>query len=74
MAVWNAVAESSVPLFSGEKLIRVHVVAHRLNLSPRMVRHLIGTGELPASRIGQRAWGVTPSDLDRYMLKREWMI
>lgn len=74
MAVWNAVVGPALPVFSGERPLRVHVVAQRLNLSPRMVRHLIETGELRANRIGQRAWGITASDLDHYMMKRKWMI
>ena len=52
-----------------EKLLPVHVAAQRLGKAPRTVRHLIEGGRLPAKRIGKRAWGITPYDLEEYRVR-----
>jgi hypothetical protein len=47
----------------GKRLLRVHVVARLVRRSPRTVRRRIENHELPAIRIGRRAWGVRACDV-----------
>jgi excisionase family DNA binding protein len=49
---------------SQPEMLRVHIVARRLGRSDRTIRRLIQHGELPAQRLGQRAWGVLSIDVD----------
>jgi excisionase family DNA binding protein len=49
------------------KVVRVHVAARMLGCSPRTIRRLIQHQEIPAMRLGRRAWGIRACDL-----KQEW--
>jgi excisionase family DNA binding protein len=55
----------------GERSLRVHIVAKRLNRSRRMVRHLAQTGELHGFKIGLKLWAFRPQDVDAYRRKLE---
>jgi excisionase family DNA binding protein len=46
-----------------DRIIRVHIAARLLRCSGRTIRRRIQNQEIPASRIGRRAWGVRVSDL-----------
>ena len=48
-----------------DRVLRVHTVARLLGCSRRTVRRRILSYEIPARRIGRRAWGVRASDLGR---------
>ena len=47
-----------------ERILRVHIVAQKLNCSTRTVIRRIQSGEIPAIRIGRRPWGIRARDLD----------
>lgn len=47
------------------RLLRVHNAARILRCSTRTVRRRIENHEIPATRIGRRAWGIRFSDLSR---------
>jgi len=55
----------------GERPLRVHIVAKRLNRSRRMVRHLAQIGELHGFKVGPKLWAFLPQDVDAYMRKLE---
>lgn len=55
----------------GERPLRVHIVAKRLNRSRRMVRHLAQKGELHGFKIGPKLWAFLPQDVDAYRRKME---
>jgi excisionase family DNA binding protein len=48
-----------------ERILRVHTVAKLSGCSRRTIRRRIHNHEIPASRIGHRAWGIRASDLSR---------
>jgi excisionase family DNA binding protein len=41
---------------AGERLIHVHHVARRLNVSERTVRNLAARGNIPGFKVGPRLW------------------
>ncbi len=47
-----------------ERVLRVHIAAQKLSCSKRTVIRRIQRGEIPATRIGRRAWGIRAGDLD----------
>jgi excisionase family DNA binding protein len=49
--------------FSQPRYLRVHIVAKRLGVSRRTVRHWAVTGQIPATRIGEKSWGVLEDDV-----------
>jgi excisionase family DNA binding protein len=49
----------------------VHHVAKRLGISPRMVRHLAETGELPAYKAGRKIWRFLASDVEECRARRD---
>lgn len=46
-------------------LLSTTQAADRLGLTPGRVRQLIDTGQLPATRIGER-WAIDARDVDRF--------
>jgi excisionase family DNA binding protein len=50
---------------SEERILRVHTVAKLSGYSERTIRRRIQNHEIPASRIGRRAWGIRFSDLNK---------
>lgn len=48
-----------------DRVLRVHTVAKLSGYSERTIRRRIQNHEIPASRIGRRAWGVRAADLKR---------
>jgi excisionase family DNA binding protein len=61
--------------FTTKRILRTHVVATRLRLSRRMIRHLAATGQLRAIRLGHRAWGFLESDVEDFLhLREEWQM
>jgi excisionase family DNA binding protein len=48
-----------------DRILRVQTVAKLSGYSERTIRRRIQNHEIPASRIGRRAWGVRFSDLNR---------
>lgn len=53
-----------------DKLLRINIVAKRLNIPIRTVYHLIATGELPAIRITARNIRVRASEVDNFLEKK----
>jgi excisionase family DNA binding protein len=49
--------------WSAEGVVRVHIAAQKLDCSTRTVIRRIRRGQIPATRIGRRAWGIRVSDL-----------
>jgi excisionase family DNA binding protein len=56
---------NSVRVESANRMLRVHTLARLLGCSTRTIRRRIQNEEIPAVRIGRRAWGVRASDLGR---------
>jgi excisionase family DNA binding protein len=54
---------NSVKVETADRMLRVHTLARLLGCSSRTVRRRIQNDEIPAIRIGRRAWGVRASDL-----------
>lgn len=54
------------PLLAPVRLLEVAHVAHRLSVSPWLVRQFIHKLELPAIRVGAR-WRVDPQDLQAFI-------
>jgi len=48
-----------------DRILRVHTVATLLGRSRRTIRRHIQNHEIPAVRVGRRAWGIRASDLPR---------
>jgi excisionase family DNA binding protein len=48
-----------------DRVLRVRTVAKLSGYSERTIRRRIQNHEIPASRIGRRAWGIRFSDLGR---------
>jgi excisionase family DNA binding protein len=46
--------------------LRTHVVARRLKVSPRTVRHWAEKGLIPAQRAGIRPWTFDEADVDKF--------
>jgi excisionase family DNA binding protein len=46
-----------------ERILRVHIAALKLNCSARTIIRKIEHGEIAATRIGRRAWGIRACDL-----------
>lgn len=57
-------ATGTTPRTSGT--VAVAEAAALMGCSPRHVRALIGTGRLPAERVGARVWGIDATALDHY--------
>ena len=50
----------------------VEEIAERLKVHPQTVRKLVRSGELPASKIGERGgWRIAESDLLAFMAERK---
>ncbi len=49
----------------GNRILRVHTAAKILGCSARTVRRRILKREIPATRVGRRAWGIRACDLNR---------
>lgn len=49
------------------ELLTVSQTAQYLQLSEKTVRRLIGSGTLPASKLGNRSWRIRASDIDGYV-------
>jgi|HubBroStandDraft_6_1064221.scaffolds.fasta_scaffold841821_2 excisionase family DNA binding protein len=47
------------------KILRVHTVARLLGCSRRTIRRRIQQHQIPAFRIGRRAWGIRISELNQ---------
>jgi len=48
-----------------DRVLRVHTAAKLSGYSERTIRRRIQNREIPATRIGRRAWGIRLSDLSR---------
>jgi len=48
-----------------DRFVRVHIAARMLGCSPRTVRRRIEHREIPAMRLGRRAWVIRTCDLKR---------
>lgn len=55
----------------GDRLLRVNCAARRMRCSDRTLRRWIVNGLVPATRLGRRAWGIRPGDLDAVRRKLE---
>lgn len=53
-----------------DRLLRVHEVASRLNISRSLAYELVATGQIPAIRITERAFRIAESDLDAWIAER----
>ena len=51
----------------GDRLLRVNVVARRLDKTPRWIRQLIRTGRLQGQRLSARDTRVRESDLEAFL-------
>lgn len=49
---------------SSYRCVAVHTAADMLGVSRRLIRHLIETGRLPATRRGLRAWAIRVCDIE----------
>jgi len=50
---------------------KVEQVAEYLQLTPETVRKMARTGELPAMKVGRRAWRFKKNLIDSYVLKNK---
>lgn len=41
-----------------DDIVLVHIAAKLMGCSPRTIRRKIQSGELPATRVNERAWGI----------------
>jgi len=64
------VSEQFSSSVSSGRVLRVHVVSHRLGVPRRTVRHWAHVGQLPAVRVGKRAWGFRESDVVAFAVMR----
>jgi Helix-turn-helix domain len=59
------------PTFCISHPLLVHHVARRLDISPRMVRHLAETGELCGFKMGRKIWRFLIADVEDLRARRE---
>ena len=62
---------TAISLFSLDGFISTSGAARAARYSPRMVRHLIESGQLPAERNGKRAWRIRLADLQPCLRRRD---
>jgi len=49
-----------------KRLLSVDEAAGRMGRDPSLVRRLIRHGRLPAVRVGERSYAISPEDVDRF--------
>ncbi|MFD9905887.1 helix-turn-helix domain-containing protein [Streptomyces sp. NPDC059063] len=65
-APFESAATGSTPPEPGTVRVPVAEAAALMECSPRWIRHLITTGQLPAQRVGARVWAIDRAALNHY--------
>lgn len=52
-------------------LVRVHIAVRKLGCSTRTIRRMIQKGQITASRVNRRAWGVPESAIALLVIGKE---
>jgi excisionase family DNA binding protein len=50
-----------------DELLTISQTASYLQLSDKTIRRLIKSGQLNASKVGDRVWRIKPSDIESYL-------